>query len=71
MQEPDFIPIVQLSQLTGFAPGSLYNQHSSGVGPVAPILTKLGHRVGAWRQDYQQWVVSQRRLSPQQDAAGQ
>jgi hypothetical protein len=60
--EPDFIPVARLSELTGFRPKSLYNQHSSGVGPLAVILTRLGSKVGVWRPDYEQWRDEQRRL---------
>jgi hypothetical protein len=69
--ETDFLPIMTLAQLTGYAPGSLYNQHSRGIGPMAPILTKLGSRVGAWRPDYEQWRAAQLRLpaQPQPPAA--
>jgi hypothetical protein len=62
--EPDFIPVRRLAELTGFKPKSLYNQHSSGVGPLAEILTRLGSKVGAWRPDYEAFVATQRRLPP-------
>jgi predicted DNA-binding transcriptional regulator AlpA len=68
MRAHEFIPLVQLSELTGFAVTTLYNQHSSGKGVVAPILTRLGGRVGAWRPDYDQWVAMQRKLPPQDHA---
>jgi predicted DNA-binding transcriptional regulator AlpA len=71
MPEPDFITVPPLAERTGYSPGSLYNQHSSGVGPLAPILTKMGGRVGVWRLDYEQWLDSQRRLkSPPQPPVG-
>ncbi|MGB9332116.1 MAG: hypothetical protein WCB10_15230 [Steroidobacteraceae bacterium] len=69
MSELQFIPLVELSELTGYAPGSLYNQHSTGNGPLSPILTKLGGRVGVWRPDYLQWRDAQLRLPPQAPAA--
>jgi len=67
--EQDFIPVTQLAARTGFKAKSLYNQHSSGVGPLAPILTRLGSKVGAWRLDYERFVSEQRRLKDEDEAA--
>jgi len=66
--QPDFIPAAELSKLTGYAPKSLYNQHSTGRGPLAPILTKFGMRLGAWRADYEAFVASQRKFRDQSAA---
>jgi hypothetical protein len=60
--EPDFLPLAILSQLTGYATSGLRNQHYSGKGPLAGILTRLGSKVGAWRPDYEAWRDAQRRL---------
>ncbi len=62
--QSDFLPVVELSKLTPYKPKGIYNQYSSRVGPLVPILTKLGGRLGAWRADYEQWRDSQRRLKP-------
>lgn len=59
---PDFLPVPELAKLTGFAAKGIYNQHSSGTGPLVPILAKVGGRLGAWRADYEIWRDSQRRL---------
>jgi hypothetical protein len=58
----DFIPVSELARLTCVPLKSLYNEHSSGRGALAPILTKIGGRLGCWRADYDLWVASQRRL---------
>lgn len=60
--QPDFIPVRELATRTGFAVGSLYNQHQSGRGPLGPILRRLGGRVGAMRADYEAWLGQQRKL---------
>jgi hypothetical protein len=62
--QSDFLPVVELAKLTPFKPKGIYNQHSSGTGPLVPILTKVGGRLGAWRADYELWRDSQRRLKP-------
>jgi len=59
----------ELTQLTGYAAKTLYNSHTSGRGPLAVILCKLGGRLGAWRADYDQWLVSQRKLGRTNRAA--
>ena len=61
-EKSDFIPVVELSRLTTIPVKTIYNQHSTGKGPLAPILTKLGSRLGAWRADYEAWVVSECRF---------
>ena len=62
----DFIDARELARLTGLSVKGLYNQRSTGVGPLAPILTKLGNRkLGAWRLDYEAWRDAQLRLKPQ------
>ncbi len=58
----DFLGVAELEGRTGYAAKTLYNSHSSGTGPLAEILTKLGGKVGAWRADYEIWIESQRRL---------
>lgn len=62
----DWIPVAELAALTGRRPKSLYNDHSAGRGPFATILTKLGGRLGCWRDDYEALKAEQRRL-PVQD----
>jgi hypothetical protein len=62
--QPDFIPISELAKLTCFEPKTLYNQHSTGAGPLAAILVRLGGRLGVWRADYELWRDAQRRLKP-------
>ena len=57
-----FMPVRELSQETNYAPKSIYNQHSRGRGALAPILVKVGGKLGVWRADYDIWVKSQRRL---------
>lgn len=61
--QADFIPIAQLAQLTGRAVKTIQNERSTGRGPLTPILTKVGGRLGAWREDYETWRASQRKLS--------
>lgn len=61
-REPDFIPVLELSRRTGFSVGGLRNQLYSGKGPLAPILCRLGGRVGCWTADYKQWTDSQRKF---------
>lgn len=58
----DFIPVAELSELTAISIKTLYNGHSAGSGPLAPILCKLGGRLGCWRSDYESWVGKQRRM---------
>lgn len=58
--------VSELSQETNYAPKSIYNQHSRRKGPLAPILVKVGGKLGAWRADYDIWVKSQRRLDSEQ-----
>ena len=71
MSKSDFIPLSELTQLTGLSKKTLYNVSSSGRGPMAEILSKLGGRLGSWRQDYELWRDAQRKLpsAPQRDAA--
>jgi predicted DNA-binding transcriptional regulator AlpA len=64
----DFIPAAELAQLTGRKLKTLYNEHSTGRGPLAPILTKFGMRLGAWRADYEAFVASQRKFRDQSAA---
>lgn len=61
----DFIPLGTLSKLLHTKPKTLYNQHASRSGPLASILTKLGGRLGCWREDYEAWKAKQRRLRPE------
>lgn len=61
--QSDFIPATELSELTGRKLKTLYNEHSTGRGPLAPILTKFGDRLGVWRADYEQFKDSQRKLT--------
>ena len=58
----DFIPVRELAQLTGYKLRSLYVQHSTQRGPLAPILSLLGHKLGTWRKDYEVWQARQRKL---------
>ncbi len=60
--QADFLPVPELARLTGFGRKAIYNQHCAGKGPLVPILTKLGGRLGAWREDYEAWKVSQRKF---------
>jgi hypothetical protein len=62
--ESDFMVVPALAAATSFKPKSIYNQHSSGRGPLAPILVKVGGRLGCWRADYEAWKASQRRMIP-------
>lgn len=63
MNQADFIPAAELSQLTGLAVNTIYRQWQRNHGPLSPILCKLGNRrLGVWRRDYEIWVSSQRRL---------
>jgi predicted DNA-binding transcriptional regulator AlpA len=60
--ESDFISATELAHLTGFARKSLYTWHSANSGPLVPILTKIGGRLGAWRHDYEAWKNAQRKM---------
>lgn len=60
--QSDFIPVAELARRTGYDPKTFYNQHSRGDGPFAGILTKLGGRLGCWRDDYEAFVARARRL---------
>src|ERR1700722_18244984 len=62
--EADFISATELAVLTGCARKSIYTWHSSKSGPLAAILTKVGGRLGAWRDDYEMWKLSQRKMGP-------
>lgn len=65
----DWIPSNELTELTGVPRRTLYNQHSTRTGALAPILTKFGGRLGAWRADYEVWKDAQRKLKPPPSAA--
>ena len=58
----DFISAAELAELTGFTLKTVYHQHSTQTGALVPILSKLGRRLGAWREDYDAWRAQQRRL---------
>jgi hypothetical protein len=58
----DFIGVKELAALTGFAPKTIYFQHSTQHGALVPILSKLGRKLGAWRGDYETWRNKQRKL---------
>jgi hypothetical protein len=60
--QSDFIPAAELAQLTNRSLKTIYNEHSTGRGPLAPILTKFGDKLGAWRADYEQLTQAQRKL---------
>ena len=60
----DFIGVKELAALTGFAPKTIYFQHSTQHGALVPILSKLGRKLGAWRGDYETWRNRQRKLQP-------
>lgn len=60
----DFIGVKELAALTGFAPKTIYFQHSTQHGALVPILSKLGRKLGAWRDDYETWRNGQRKLQP-------
>lgn len=66
--QADFIPAAELSKLTGRSLKTIYNEHSTGRGPLAPILTKFGDRLGVWRADYEAFVASQRKFREQSAA---
>jgi predicted DNA-binding transcriptional regulator AlpA len=63
--QSDFIPASELAKLIGVSRKTILNSRCSGTGPLTPILTKVGGRLGAWRADYEQWRDSQRRLKPE------
>jgi predicted DNA-binding transcriptional regulator AlpA len=58
----DFISVAELALLTGFTKRTIYFQHSTQTGALAPILSKLGRRLGAWKNDYEQWKTAQYKL---------
>jgi hypothetical protein len=58
----DFIGVKELSALTGFTPKTIYFQNSTRHGALVPILSKLGRKLGAWREDYEAWRAQQRKL---------
>jgi hypothetical protein len=63
MIQSDFIHLPELTALTGFAPSTIRNSHLTKRGPLAGIICKLGNkRLGCWRQDFEIWKASQRRL---------
>jgi hypothetical protein len=63
MTKSDFIHIRELAMLTGLAPSTIRNSHLSKRGPLAGIICKLGNkRLGCWREDFEIWKSSQRRL---------
>jgi hypothetical protein len=51
----DFIFDNELAQLTGATTESIQHQYYSGTGALVPILSKVGRRVGAWREEYDTW----------------
>jgi hypothetical protein len=68
MEQREFIRVVPLAKIFGFAPGTIYNSHATGRGPLAPILTKFGNAVGAWRGDVEALIAAERRLPDPQPA---
>ena len=59
----EFIPNgPRLHALTTYSPQSVRQQHSDGRGPLSPILTKFGGRLGVWLADWQTLARSQRKL---------
>lgn len=58
----DFISVAELALLTGFTKKTIYFQHSTQTGALAPILSKLGRRLGCWKNDYDQWKAAQYKL---------
>jgi len=58
MTQRDFIGAAELGSLTGFSLSGLYSMHATGRGALAPILTKLGSRIGVWRLDYERFVAA-------------
>ena len=58
----DFIPVRELAQLTGYKLRSIYVQSSTRRGPLVPILSKMGAKLGCWRADYDAWRTSQRKI---------
>jgi predicted DNA-binding transcriptional regulator AlpA len=62
--QSDFITATDLAKLTGFERKSIYNWHSANSGPLRTILVKVGGRLGCWREDFEIWKGSQRRLTP-------
>ena len=58
----DFMLMPELSRCTARAVKTLYDDHYTGRGELAPILTKLGGRLGCWREDYEAFKQSRRRL---------
>jgi hypothetical protein len=59
----EFMELAELSEASSFALNCLRNQHTSGRGALAPILTRFGGKLGAWRSDWEALVASQRRLT--------
>jgi predicted DNA-binding transcriptional regulator AlpA len=59
----DFIGADELAQLTGFTVKTIYHQHCTRRGALVPILSKLGRRLGAWREDYETWRAKQLKLT--------
>jgi predicted DNA-binding transcriptional regulator AlpA len=62
--QSDFMLVPELEQATTFHRKSIYNMHSSGQGPLAPLLVKLGGKLGVFRTDYDAWLLAQRRIKP-------
>jgi hypothetical protein len=59
----EFMPVEEIAARSGFKAKSLYNQFSEQRGALIPILTKFGGRLGAWREDWETFKASQRKLS--------
>jgi hypothetical protein len=57
-----FMLVPEIEQETTFAKKSVYNMHSSGHGPLAEILCKVGGKLGCWREDFDIWKAARRRL---------
>lgn len=50
-----------LEALTGFTANAVRVQSSKGRGPLVPILTKFGNRLGVWLADWEALGEKQRR----------
>jgi hypothetical protein len=58
----DFMPVEEIAQKFSLSRNTVYAQWATQVGALVPLLTKLGGRVGCWRDDYKAFVQSRRRL---------
>lgn len=53
---PEYLNVHQASELTGFAPQTLYQKHSAG---LLPFAFKIGGRLMFSRDGIREWILKQ------------